>query len=106
MSKKLIIQNIETLIGKKTEGSSVITHTLILDGVYKILFNHKCKGGNMIIYRNQHSGLFEIEFNYGKHRDRAKFNSTYLQTPNDLVFLVDEFIELFENYYDKKNRNR
>ena len=106
MSKKLIIQNIETLIGKKTNGGSRITHTLILGGVYKILFNHKCKGGNMIIYRNQHSGLFEIEFNYGKHRDKAKLNSTYLQTPNDVVFLVDEFIELFENYYDKKNRNR
>jgi hypothetical protein len=103
MSKKLIISKIETLIGKKTNGYSVITHILILEGAYKILFNHKCKGGNMIIYRNQHSGLFEIEFNYGKHKDKAKFNSTYLQTPNDVVFLVNEFIELFDNYYDKNN---
>jgi uncharacterized protein YozE (UPF0346 family) len=106
MSKRLVIQNIETLIGKKTEGSSIITHTLILEGVYKILFNHKCKGGNMIIYRNQHNNLFEIEFNYGKHKDRVKLLPSYLQTPNDVIFVVNEFIELFENYYDKKNRNR
>jgi hypothetical protein len=106
MSKRLVIQNIETLIGKKTEGSSIITHTLILEGVYKILFNHKCKGGNMIIYRNQHNNLFEIEFNYGKHKDRGQFLLNQIQTTEDVLFTLNGFIELFENYYGKKNRNR
>ena len=41
MSKKLTIPKIEALIGRKSEMGSTITHTLVLDGVYKIMFNHK-----------------------------------------------------------------
>lgn len=103
MSKKLIIPTIETLIGRKTDNGSVITHTLVLDGTYKILFNHKHKGGNLMIYRNQHAGLFEAEFNYGKHRDKAQFIPAHLQTTLDVFITLDGFIDLFENYYDKNN---
>lgn len=103
MSKKLIIPKIETLIGRKTECGLIITHTLILDGAYKILFNHKGKGGNTMIYRNQHAGLFEVEFNYGKHRDKAQFIPAQLQTTLDVFFTLDGFIDLFENYYETNN---
>lgn len=105
MSKKLIIPTIEALIGKKTESGSIITHTLILDGTYKILFNHKRKGGNLMIYRNQHAGLFEVQFNYGKYKDKAQFIPTYIQTSNDVLITIEGFVELFENYYDKADRN-
>ncbi len=105
MSKKLTIQTIENLIGRITEEGSVITHVLILDGTYKILFNHKLKGGNLMIYRNQHNGLFEVEFNYGKHKDRARFSPTQVQTTEDVLFTLNGFVELFNNYYDKKDRN-
>ena len=103
MSKKLTIQTIETLIGKKGDNGSVITHILILDGAYKILFNHKRKGGNMMIYRNQHAGLIEAEFNYGKHKDKAQFKPSHLQTTFDVFVTLDGFIDLFENYYDSNN---
>ncbi len=106
MSKKLTIQTIENLIGRITEEGSVITHVLILDGTYKILFNHKLKGGNLMIYRNQHNGLFEVEFNYGKHKDRGQFLLNQVQTTEDVLFTLNGFVELFENYYGKKNRNR
>lgn len=103
MSKKLTIPTIENLIGKKTDNGSVITHTLILDGTYKILFNHKSKGGNLMIYRNQHAGLFEVEFNYGKHKDKAQFIPSHLHTLLDVFIILDGFIDLWENYYDKNN---
>lgn len=106
MSKKLIIPKIETLIGKKTNMGSIITHTLVLDGVYKIMFNHKKKAGNIMVYRNQNGNLYEVHFGYGKYKDKAEFMPTHLQNSNDISFIVDGFIDLFENYYDKKNRNR
>ena len=106
MSKKLTIPTIETLIGKRTEEGSVITHTLVLDGVYKIMFNHKKKAGNVMIYRNQHSNLYEIHFSYGKYKDKGQFIPNQIQTADDVCFIVGAFMDLFENYYDKKNRNR
>ena len=106
MSKKLTIPTIETLIGRRTEMDSVITHALVLDGVYKIMFNHKKKGGNMMVYRNQHSNMYEIHFSYGKYKDKGKFLSSHLQTTEDVCFLISGFMDLFENYYGKKNRNR
>jgi hypothetical protein len=106
MSKKLIIPTIETLIGKKTDMGSIITHVLVLDGVYKIMFNHKKKGGNIMIYRNQHSNFYEIHFSYGKYKDTAQFIPSHIKTSNDVSFIVSGFMDLFENYYGKKNRNR
>jgi hypothetical protein len=106
MSKKLTIPTIETIIGKKTEMGSVITHVLVLDGVYKIMFNHKKKSGNVMIYRNQHSNLYEAHFTYGKYTDKAQFIPKHLQTASDVCLTINGFIDLFENYYDKKNRSR
>jgi hypothetical protein len=106
MSKKLTIPAIESLIGKRTEMDSVITHALVLDGVYKIMFNHKKKGGNLMVYRNQHSNLYEVNFSYGKYKDKGQFIPSQLQTANDVCFVVGGFMDLFENYYGKKNRNR
>jgi uncharacterized protein YozE (UPF0346 family) len=106
MSKKLIIPKIETLMGKKTECGSLITHTLILDGTYKILFNHKNKGGNMMIYRHPWTDVYELEFNYNKHVNRAKFSIQYVQTISDVLFNLNSFMDLWENYYDKTDRNR
>jgi hypothetical protein len=103
MSKKLTIPKIETIIGKKTEMGSIITHALVLDGVYKIMFNHKKKSGNVMIYRNQHSNLYEVHFTYGKYTDKAQFIPTHLQTPNDVCFVVGGFMDLFENYYETNN---
>lgn len=106
MSKKLTIPTIETLIGKRTEMDSVITHVLVLDGVYKIMFNHKKKGGNVMVYRNQHSNLYEVHFSYGKYKDKAQFIPPHLQTADDVCHIVGGFMDLYENYYGKKNRNR
>jgi hypothetical protein len=106
MSKKLTIPKIENLIGRRTDEGSIITHTLVLDGVYKIMFNHKKKGGNVMVYRNQNGNLYEVHFTYGKYTDKAEFLPSQLQTSNDVCYMVGAFMDLFENYYDKKNRNR
>lgn len=106
MSKKLTIPTIENLIGKTTEIGSVITHVLVLDGVYKIMFNHKRKGGNVMVYRNQHSNLYEIHFSYGKYKDKGQFIPNHLKTSDDIYLIIDGFMDLYENYYGKKNRNR
>ena len=106
MSKKLTIPTIETLIGRRTEMDSVITHVLVLDGVYKIMFNHKKKGGNVMIYRNQNGNFYDAHFSYGKYKDKAQFIPTHLQTTNDVCLIVSGFMDLYENYYGKKNRNR
>lgn len=106
MSKKLIIPKIENLIGKRTESGLLITHTLILDGAYKLLFNYKGKGGNMMIYRYPYFNLFELEFNYNEHIDKARFGIQYIQSTNDVLFNLNSFMDLWENYYDKTNRNR
>lgn len=103
MSKKLIIPKIETLIGRKTECGLVITHTLILDGTYKILFNHKNKGGNMMIYRDFWVDMYGLEFNYNKHVNRVKLGIQYIQNTNDVLFNLNSFMDLWENYYDKNN---
>jgi len=105
MSKKLSVQTIQNLISKKTEEGLVITHVLILDGTYKILFNHKQKGGNLMIYRNERSGFHEVEFNYGKHKDRSHFLPKQVETTGEILFILNGFVELFENYYDKAYRN-
>jgi hypothetical protein len=106
MSKKLTIPKIETIIGKKTEMGSTIIHALVLDSVYKIMFNHKKESGNVMIYRNQHSNLYEIHFSYGKYKDKGQFIPNQIQTADDVCFIVGALVDLFENYYDKKNRNR